>query len=46
MDVQDEEISEATEAFLEHAWEDDDDFFENVPEDEVDNSLNTHTPSV
>ncbi|MPC15937.1 Werner syndrome ATP-dependent helicase [Portunus trituberculatus] len=43
MDVQDEEISEATEALLEDAWEDDD-FFEGVLE-EVDNSLNTHTPS-
>lgn len=44
MDAQDEEISEATEAFLEHAWEDDDDFFEGGLED-GDESLSTQSPS-
>ena len=44
MDALDEEITEATEAFLEYNWEDEgDDFFEESLKDEVhDESPSTH----
>lgn len=47
MDAQDEEITEATEAFLEDTWEDEgDDFFEGMEEEANDNSPSPQLPSV